>query len=337
MSGQLIVLIGLPGSGKTEYAKQWINHAAEGLGRKVYRVSWDELRKFFGHTGAFNRLREEEMKKASIKHVEIAITCGGYQDVIIDNTNLSDSTRNMWRGVAQRLELEYVEHEIAVDVRTAVQRDEYRLGDAQVGRAVIERMALFAGKIHFHPGFDLGYKNIVLVDVDGTLADNTHRAHVVAPQKCVVCDGLKTVPIIREGQTNAKCVSCHGTGLRKKNWYEFYKGVSGDAPKQAIIDLVATLRAKGYIVCIVSGRPIRFLELEVGKQTVAWLKQHGVRYDHIFMRQPADKRDDTIVKKEILDKLPKDRVAYVLDDRNSVVKMWRDAGLTCLQVAEGDF
>ena len=45
MSGQLIVLIGLPGSGKTEYAKQWINHAAEELGRRVYRVSWDELRK----------------------------------------------------------------------------------------------------------------------------------------------------------------------------------------------------------------------------------------------------------------------------------------------------
>ena len=100
-------------------------------------------------------------------------------------------------------------------------------------------------------------------------------------------------------------MTCHGTGLRKKNWYEFYKGVSGDAPKQAIIDLVATLRAKGYIICIVSGRPIRFLELEVGKQTVAWLKENGVRYDHIFMRQSADKRDDTIVKKEILDRLPK--------------------------------
>jgi phosphoglycolate phosphatase-like HAD superfamily hydrolase len=216
-------------------------------------------------------------------------------------------------------------------------RDGYRYGEQQVGRAVIERMALFAGKIHFHPGFDLGYKNLVLVDVDGTLADNTHRAHVVAPLPCPTCDGTGEVPVPREDMSTRKCQTCYGTGLRKKNWYEFYKGVSGDAPKQAIIDLVATLRAKGYIVCIVSGRPIRFLELEVGKQTVAWLKENGVRYDHIFMRQSADKRDDTIVKKEILDKLPKDRVAYVLDDRNSVVKMWRAAGLTCLQVAEGNF
>ena len=339
MSGHLIVLIGLPGSGKTEYAKQWINHAAEGLGRKVYRVSWDELRKELGHTGAFDHRREEEMKNLSILNAEAALKHGGYTDIIVDNTNLTESTRNRWRGVAQDLGLTYVEHEIQTDVRIAVQRDEYRSGDAQVGRAVIERMALFAGKIHFHPGFDLGYKNIVLVDVDGTLADNTHRAHVVAPQKCVVCDGVGTMPIMHGFMQLAdkKCISCHGTGLRKKNWYEFYKGVSGDAPKQAIIDLVATLRAKGYIICIVSGRPIRFLELEVGKQTVAWLKENGVRYDHIFMRQSADKRDDTIVKKEILDRLPKDRVAYVLDDRAKVVQMWRNSGLTTLQVADGDF
>jgi hypothetical protein len=30
-------------------------------------------------------------------------------------------------------------------------------------------------------------------------------------------------------------------------------------------------------------------------------------------------------------------VVLCLDDRNSVVKLWRDLGLTCLQVAEGDF
>lgn len=30
-------------------------------------------------------------------------------------------------------------------------------------------------------------------------------------------------------------------------------------------------------------------------------------------------------------------VEYVLDDRNQVVDMWRNMGLTCLQVAEGGF
>jgi predicted kinase len=342
MSGELIVLIGLPGSGKTEYAKQLIARAglSPAIRDKIYyRVNWDELRKELGHTGAFDRRREEAMKEISVQNVERAVKIYGYTDVIIDNTNLTASTRNMWRGVAQRLGLTYVEHEMDTDVRLAVQRDEYREGDAQVGRAVIERMALFADRIHFHPSFDIGRKNIVLVDIDGTVADNTHRAGVVAPIACPTCDGTGLLPIYREyrGWGEQKCVTCYGTKVRKKNWYEFYKGVSGDSPKQDVINLVAALRAKGYIICIVSGRPIRFLELEVGKQTVAWLKEAGVRYEHIFMRQSGDKRDDTIVKKEILDKLPKDRIAFVLDDRNSVVKMWRGEGLTCLQVAEGDF
>ena len=336
MSGQLIVMIGLPGSGKTEYAKQWINHAAEGLGRKVYRVSWDELRKFFGHTGAFNRLREEEMKKASIKHVEIAITCGGYQDVIIDNTNLSDSTRNMWRGVAQRLELEYVEHEIAVDVRTAVQRDAYRAGDAQVGRAVIERMALFAGLIQFPVSYSQGKKDLVILDIDGTVANLEHRREILRT-KCGHCLGTGFQPDPDYPGNDPECPKCGGTGKGKKDWYNFYKQISQDTPIAPIIDLARTLRYAGHRILVVSGRPISWGDLEIGKETVAWLRENGVRYDHIFMRNGGDSREDTIVKQEILDKLPKERIAYVLDDRDSVVKMWREAGLTCLQVAEGNF
>ena len=73
--------------------------------------------------------------------------------MIIDNTNLSDSTRNMWRGVAQRLGLIYFEHEMDTTLNHCIMRDGYRYGEQQVGRAVIERMALFAGKIDFPPGY----------------------------------------------------------------------------------------------------------------------------------------------------------------------------------------
>ena len=31
------------------------------------------------------------------------------------------------------------------------------------------------------------------------------------------------------------------------------------------------------------------------------------------------------------------RPLFAVEDRNSVVKMWRDLGLTCMQVAEGNF
>lgn len=57
------------------------------------------------------------------------------------------------------------------------------------------------------------------------------------------------------------------------------------------------------------------------------------------MRPENDYRKDTIIKREIYEKeiLNKFNVLFVLDDRDCVVEQWRDMGLTCLQVAEGDF
>ena len=63
----------------------------------------------------------------------------------------------------------------------------------------------------------------------------------------------------------------------------------------------------------------------------------------LLMRSDGDNRSDYIVKKEIYEQNIRDwqDVLFVLDDRNSkkcpVVDMWREQGLTCFQVAEGDF
>jgi hypothetical protein len=57
------------------------------------------------------------------------------------------------------------------------------------------------------------------------------------------------------------------------------------------------------------------------------------------MRKYGDYRKDYVVKREIYEQLiaPDYDILCVLDDRNSVVDMWREIGLTCLQVAPGDF
>lgn len=57
----------------------------------------------------------------------------------------------------------------------------------------------------------------------------------------------------------------------------------------------------------------------------------------------ADTRHDTVVKPELLekafkeDRIDKSKVLCILEDRNSMVRKWRELGYTCLQVAEGDF
>jgi hypothetical protein len=88
-----------------------------------------------------------------------------------------------------------------------------------------------------------------------------------------------------------------------------------------------------YIV-IVSGR-----EAICKPETEQWLADNGIRYDELYMRAAEDKRDDRIVKQEIYEAniKPRFNVRFVLDDRDRVVKMWREQGLKVLQVAEGDF
>lgn len=87
-------------------------------------------------------------------------------------------------------------------------------------------------------------------------------------------------------------------------------------------------------VLIVTGRYER-----VRTQTEAWLDLHGIPYDALFMRRDGDNRKDADVKREIYYAEIADRydVLLVLDDRNQSVEGWRQLGLVCFQVAEGNF
>jgi histidinol phosphatase-like enzyme len=119
----------------------------------------------------------------------------------------------------------------------------------------------------------------------------------------------------------------------KRTPFEWDK-VSLDAPNLPIIDLVHILQDTGLKVIITTGRDGVALN-----DTKAWLTSHGVVYDAIFSRPAGNNDPDTEIKKDIYYNHIKDKynIKYVVDDRICVVKMWRELGLTVLQVAEGDF
>ncbi len=76
------------------------------------------------------------------------------------------------------------------------------------------------------------------------------------------------------------------------------------------------------------------------QHTIDWLTKYGItHYKALYMRKIADRRKDYVIKKEIYEQEIKGKydVLFVLEDRDQVVKMWRELGLTCLQVAYGDF
>lgn len=146
-------------------------------------------------------------------------------------------------------------------------------------------------------------KKIVILDLDGTVADCNHRLHFI------------------EGQN--------------RDYQAFYDGIPEDKPIHHIIDLVRALDQTGeYLIIAVTGRPITHL-----RETQIWMAKLFIPYFAIFMRPEKDFRKDFIVKKEILDHIRSEfgEPTFALDDRSSVVKMWRDNGVPCLQVAPGDF
>ena len=140
----------------------------------------------------------------------------------------------------------------------------------------------------------------VLFDLDGTLVDCSHR-----------------LPHIKGS---------------KKDWDAFYKDVMLDTPIQPIIDLLYSLEVSNRIV-LCSGRPKDYFH-----QTVDWVDEHiGFGYvSAIYMRPSGDFRKDHVVKAELLEQIKVDGYDpwLVVDDRSSVVAMWRSKGLVCLQCRE---
>jgi hypothetical protein len=159
---------------------------------------------------------------------------------------------------------------------------------------------------------EIDMKDIIVCDLDGTLANCEHRVHHVQ----------KT----------------DGAGLRRKpNWDAFYAGVREDTvnvPVLHVLDKFMFYEGAIYNLIFCTGRPER-----CRADTEAWIVDMCHIYEFtLLMRKDGDFRADNVVKQEILDAhIDKDRVLFVLDDRQQVVDMWRRNGLTCFQVAEGNF
>jgi hypothetical protein len=158
-------------------------------------------------------------------------------------------------------------------------------------------------------------KQTIICDLDGTLANCEHRVHHVQS--------------------------------KPKNWDAFYAGIPDDEPNLPVLFVLRKFLedfdyTKGewiYRVVFMSGRPER-----CRKDTMTWLAKHVFDTQEpidveLHMRADGDFRQDSIVKRELFEKTGIDpaSVVLVLDDRQQVVDMWRSLGLTCWQVAPGDF
>jgi predicted kinase len=292
MKKTLIMLRGLPASGKTTWALDAQSDLAK-LGDKVVIVCKDDIRAALGKP--WSQEIEKEVIKIRNANIHGAFAQGA-NVVISADTNFGrheNDLSNIAKGCKAYFEVKDFTN-VPLDV--CLDRDSKRAN--AVGEKVIKDMynKYIAVNLPPKPYVADWEKPIALIcDLDGTLAIHQGRS----PYEYDKCDTDKVNEVV------ANIVSMHR-------------------------------RLGGYTILYVSGR-----EDSCREKTQEWLNKAGLWHPntHLLMRKTGDMRNDAIVKLELFDNEIRTwyNVRFVLDDRDRVVKMWRSLGLTCLQVAEGNF
>lgn len=144
---------------------------------------------------------------------------------------------------------------------------------------------------------------IYIFDIDGTLADISHRLHFI-----------KNKPA---------------------DWRAFFAACTQDEPIPEVINVARALGAFNDIVYL-SGR-----SEEVRQETLDWMIEERLPCGALYMRESDDHREDSVLKAEYLEDLfikhGRLQIAGVFEDRKQCVDMYRAKGLRVFQVAEGNF
>lgn len=150
--------------------------------------------------------------------------------------------------------------------------------------------------------FKLNSDRVFIFDLDGTLADGSHRLHLL-PKK-----------------------DLHLT----ESWTEFNMAAGGDTPIVQTITVMRSLYLSGESVIILTGRSD-----EASAITTDWLFSNEAHlYDHLIMRRASDNRKDTVIKEEVLRAIGLERIVAAWDDSPTVIKHMRDLGIVTYQVCD---
>lgn len=277
---KVILTKGLPGSGKSTWAKKVIQENPNAY----KRINKDDLRVMLDD-GKHSEDSEKFILQVRDSLILMATEKGKH--VIVDDTNLAskheERVRQLVKGKAELIIQDFTE----VPLETCIKRDLNRL--ASVGEKVILEMynRYILIKEQYLENKEL--PKAIIVDIDGTLAL-----------------------------------------MKGRSPFDWSK-VKEDSCNEVVKVLANSYKEN---VIIFSGR-----DSACKKETIEWLEQNGIRYNGLFMRSEGDNRKDSIVKREMFEENIRNKyfIEYVLDDRNQVVEMWRNMGLVCLQVAEGNF
>lgn len=280
---KIIMLRGLPASGKTSWAKEFVK-----TNPGFKRLNKDDMREMLD-AGEWSHKHEAFILK--IRDLFIIEALKEKVSVIIDDTNYHTKHEARLRQLATQYKADFEIKDFDTSLEECLKRDLAR--PKSVGEAVIRDMY----KKYVQP-------NIPKVKQDESLPE------------AIICDLDGTLAILND-RNPYDASTCEADGIN-----------------EPVLSVLKWARDKDLDILCMSGREDKYRE-----QTLSWLTKNLIPCDELFMRKTDDNRKDYIIKEELFrdNILEQYNVKFVLDDRNQVVEMWRRLGLTCFQVAEGNF
>ena len=289
---KLIITIGLPGSGKSYFADNFIQQ-----NKSFVLSNRDDLRFELFKKYDISKNQEKQVTAEQDKRIAKAIQDG--QHIIISDTNLNPKTQEKWKQLAikHNLELEIKDFRDVL-LETCIKQDLKR--DKSVGKDVIMNMYIkyIRPTLYKHNNKKENKPKAVIFDLDGTLAIMNNRGAF--------------------------------------DWDK----VDQDLPNGQVIDIALMYANNGYEILFCSGRmdccrqkTINWLDINFQKYTSAHIDRN------LFMRKTDDCRQDSIVKKELfLEHIDQQyNVEAVFDDREQVVILWQDLGISTFRCGDGSY
>lgn len=311
---QIILTIGVPGSGKNTWARDRAKKSKAGC----VIVNRDDLRTMTagGNIADYkiNNKTESDITQMQYHAAELAIARG--RDVIVADTNLKQATIDAWEAFAKQ-------HNCTVEKQDFFKQFRKENAHIEADRSIKGVIDAYRKRCH---AWNLIRPNSVPVEVVDRFIDTYILARYWRPQQHVQHPNLPEAIVVDVDGTLAEMADLRGPFDWKK--------VGVDKPIDTVIETVRLYKQAGYKVIVMSGR-----DAICRPETEAWLKQNGVQYDHLFMRPEGDQRPDNLIKEELFFQNVEGNynVRIVLDDRDQVCEQWRAMGLKVYQVAPGDF
>ena len=222
------------------------------------------------------------------------------KNVVVDDTNLDPKHLIAFESIAGEFLADFEIRFFDVDVKECIKRNRERQNPVP-DKVIYQMYERYIKKPPVKVEYDDDKEECIIVDIDGTLA--------------------------------------HIDPDNPRSPYDASRAME-DKLDDAVSVITAMFYNHGYKVILLTGRHEEHREV-----TEEWLKANNVQYDELYTRMEYDvdekgkRLDDAVVKERLYNDHVKARfnVKFVLDDRNRVVNKWRELGLKCLQVAEGNF